>query len=104
MTPEEFLAGMPAQDVPWLEMHRRVSPDRGQQILGAFADLWAEHYDRELSATNAFDVQSEVAAAVSDVLKNVLTGSHVDRRVAISTTALTSSFSEGRVGEGVRLP
>jgi len=65
--------------------------------------LWAEHYDRELSATNALDVQSEVAAAVSDALKDVLTSSHVDRRVVVSTTAV-SSFSEGRVGESVRLP
>ena len=61
--------------------------------------LWAEHYDRELSATNALEVQSEVAAAVSDALKNVLTSSHVDRRVVVSTTAPTSRFSEGRVGE-----
>ena len=65
--------------------------------------LWAEHYDRELSATNALDVQSEVAAAVSDALKDVLTSGHVDRRVVVSTTAV-SSFSEGRVAESVRLP
>ena len=62
-----------------------------------------QHYDRELSATNALDVQSEVAAAVSDALKDVLTSSHVDRRVVVSTTAV-SSFSEGRVAESVRLP
>lgn len=66
--------------------------------------LWAEHYDRDLSATNALEVQSEVAAAVSDALKNVLTSSYVDRRVAVSTTTPTSRLSEGRVGEGMRLP
>jgi TolB-like protein len=66
--------------------------------------LWAEHYDRELSVTNTFEVQSEVAAAVSDALKNVLTGSPVAQRVAASTTAPTSRVGDGRVGEGVQLP
>ena len=51
--------------------------------------LWAEHYDRELSATNALEVQSEVAAAVSDALKKVLTSSDVVRTVAGLTTAPT---------------
>ena len=59
--------------------------------------LWAEHYDRELAATNALEVQSELGAAVSDALTNVLAGSHVVRRVAVSTTASTASFGEGRV-------
>ena len=29
------------------------------------AQLWAESYDRELSATNIFDIQSEVAGGVA---------------------------------------
>ena len=52
--------------------------------------LWAEHYDRDLSASNALEVQSEVAAAVSDALANALTGDHVVPRVAVATTAATS--------------
>ncbi|HET7204095.1 MAG TPA: hypothetical protein VFI92_12085 [Steroidobacteraceae bacterium] len=36
--------------------------------------LWAEHYDRDLSATNALEVQRELGVAVSDALENVLTG------------------------------
>jgi TolB-like protein len=48
--------------------------------------LWAEHYDRELSATNALEVQSEVAAAVSDALELELTSTHLVRKVAVSTT------------------
>ena len=64
--------------------------------------LWAEHYDRELSATNALEVQSELGAAVSDALKNVLTGSPVVRRVAVSTTASTAGFRETR-GRGASM-
>jgi hypothetical protein len=66
--------------------------------------LWAEHYDRDLSATNALEVQSEVAAVVGDALKSVLTRNQLDQRVAASTTAATVGFSGGRVREGVRLP
>jgi TolB-like protein len=71
---------------------------------GTAVHLWADHYDRELSATNALEVQSEVAAAVSDALKDVLTSSHVDGRVVVSTTAPTPGVGEGRVAEVVRLP
>lgn len=50
-----------------------------QLVDGSTAvDLWAEHYDRELSAANALEVQSYVATAVSDALKDVLVRSHVD--------------------------
>jgi len=71
---------------------------------GTAVHLWAENYDRELSATNVLEVQSEVAAAVSNALKDVLTSSHAARRVAVSTTASTSRLSKGRVGEGARFP
>ena len=45
--------------------------------------LWPEHYDRELSVTNTFEVHSEVAATVSDALNNVLTNSPAAQRGAV---------------------
>jgi TolB-like protein len=65
--------------------------------------LWAEHYDRELSATNALEVQSELGTEVSEALKNVLTGTHTVRRVAVSTAASTASLSAAGVGDNAGL-
>ena len=45
------------------------------QLIDAATDthLWAESYDRELSAANIFAIQSEVAAAIAAALKTTLT-------------------------------
>ena len=45
------------------------------QLIDASSDahLWAESYDRELSAANLFAIQSEVATAVANALEAVLT-------------------------------
>ena len=45
------------------------------QLIDAATDahLWAETYDRELTAANIFAIQSEVAAAIADALKATLT-------------------------------
>ena len=45
------------------------------QLIDAATDahLWAESYDRELSAANIFAIQSEVAAAIAGALKTTLT-------------------------------
>jgi len=40
---------------------------------GTDAHLWAESYDRELTAANIFAIQSEVAAAIAAALKATLT-------------------------------
>jgi TolB-like protein/Flp pilus assembly protein TadD len=40
---------------------------------GTDAHLWADSYDRELTAGNIFAIQSEVAEAISDALKATLT-------------------------------
>lgn len=39
MTPEELLASVPPQVTPWLELQRRVSPDRGQSLVRSFAKM-----------------------------------------------------------------
>ena len=45
------------------------------QLIDATTDahLWAESYDRELTAANIFAIQSEVAAAIAGALKTALT-------------------------------
>ena len=45
------------------------------QLIDAATDahLWAENYDRELTAANIFAIQSEVAAAIAGALKASLT-------------------------------
>jgi TolB-like protein/Tfp pilus assembly protein PilF len=50
--------------------------------------LWAESYDRELTAANIFAIQSEVAAAIADALKASLTASEQVRMDAIPTEDL----------------
>ncbi|MDX1459866.1 MAG: tetratricopeptide repeat protein [Xanthomonadales bacterium] len=52
------------------------------QLIEAQTDrhLWAEVYDRELTADNLFDIQSEITRSISDELQAVLTG---DEREAL---------------------
>ena len=46
------------------------------QLIEAATDkhLWAEIFDRELTADNLFDIQSEITRSISDALQAVLTG------------------------------
>jgi TolB-like protein len=46
------------------------------QLIDASTDehLWAEVYDRELTADNLFDIQSDITRAIADALHAVLTG------------------------------
>ena len=46
------------------------------QLIDAATDahLWAENYDRELSAANIFAIQSEVAGAIAGALRATLSG------------------------------
>jgi len=46
------------------------------QLIDASSDehLWAEVYDRELTADNLFDIQSNITHAIADALQAVLTG------------------------------
>jgi len=49
------------------------------QLIDAATDehLWAEIYDRELTANNLFDIQSEIAKAIASALKATLTDSEL---------------------------
>ena len=60
------------------------------QLIDATTDahLWAESYDRELTAANIFAIQSEVAAAIADALKTTLTPAEQARANAVPTQNL----------------
>jgi TolB-like protein/lipoprotein NlpI len=49
------------------------------QLIDAYTDehLWAEIYDRELTTSNLFDIQSEIAKAIAQALKATLTASEL---------------------------
>ncbi len=55
---------------------------------GTDAHLWAESYDRELTAANIFAIQSEVAAAIAGALKATLTAGEKARMDAVPTQNL----------------
>jgi TolB-like protein/Tfp pilus assembly protein PilF len=60
------------------------------QLIDANTDahLWAENYDRELTAANIFAIQSEVATAIAAALKATLTADEKMRLNAIPTQNL----------------
>ncbi len=60
------------------------------QLIDAATDghLWAENYDRELTAANIFAIQSEVATAIAAALKATLTADEKTRLAAIPTQNL----------------
>jgi TolB-like protein/Tfp pilus assembly protein PilF len=60
------------------------------QLIDASSDahLWAESYDRELTATNIFAIQSELAAAIAGALKATLTPEEQARVKVVSTQNL----------------
>jgi TolB-like protein/Tfp pilus assembly protein PilF len=55
---------------------------------GTDAHVWAESYDRELSAANIFAIQGEVATAIAGALKTSLTAGEQVRVNAIPTESL----------------
>ena len=67
------------------------------QLIDAVADehLWAEQYDRELTAENVFDIQSEIARAIAGQLQAALSTDDLRRLDSIPTRdidALQSYF------------
>lgn len=60
------------------------------QLIDANKDthLWAESYDRQLTAANIFAIQSELAAAIAGVLKATLTPAEQARANSIPTRSL----------------
>ena len=70
------------------------------QLIDAATDthLWAETYDRELSAENIFAIQSEVAAAIAGALRAELTAGEQARVDAVPTQSIDAweSYQLGR--------
>ena len=60
------------------------------QLIDAAADehLWAETYDRELTAANVFEIQSEIARAIAEQLQAALTSDDLRRLEVIPTNNL----------------
>jgi TolB-like protein/Flp pilus assembly protein TadD len=60
------------------------------QLIDANTDdhLWAENYDRELTAANVFAIQSEVATAIAAALNAALSPAEKSRAGAIPTRSL----------------
>lgn len=70
------------------------------QLIDATTDahLWAESYDRELTAANVFAIQSEVAAAIADALQATLTPAQKKTVESVPTQNLEAweSYQLGR--------
>ncbi len=62
------------------------------QLIDGFSDthLWAENYDRELTADNLFDIQAEIAHGIASAMEAVLTGADEDTLAAIPTNNLAA--------------
>ena len=60
------------------------------QLIDTATDghLWAENYDRELTAANIFAIQSEVATAIANTLNATLTAGEKARVSAVPTQSL----------------
>ncbi len=57
------------------------------QLIDANTDehLWAQSYDRELTAGNIFDIQSEIAGTIADALQATLTPQEQSRLASVPT-------------------
>jgi len=62
------------------------------QLVDAAEDdhLWAESYDRELTAANVFAIQSEVAAAITEALQATLSLRDQERLMVVPTNSLAA--------------
>ena len=76
------------------------------QLIDAATDrhLWAETFDRELSPETMFEVQSEIAAAISTALgRELVTGSAPGATPTTSNAAAYDLFLRGRAQAGSRV-
>jgi hypothetical protein len=60
------------------------------QLIDAETDdhLWAEIFDRQLTAENLFSIQTEIATAIADALRAALSPEERDRIAAVPTENL----------------
>jgi len=72
------------------------------QLIEAATDkhLWAEVYDRELTADNLFDIQSDITTAIANALQAVLTGEERQTLEQKSTDNVDaySNYLRGKAG------
>jgi len=68
------------------------------QLIDAYTDehLWAETYNRELTAENLFDIQTEIALAIAEALKATLSPEEEARIERVLTTNLEAWASYQR--------
>jgi TolB-like protein len=71
------------------------------QLVDAESDahMWAEIYDRELSAENIFDIQSEITKAIASALNSALSASNEAELVSRPTRSLAAydAYVAGRL-------
>lgn len=69
------------------------------QLIDAESDehLWAEIYDRELSAENVFAIQSEISHEIATALRLVLTGEE-DERLQLTPTINLQAYEQYLLG------
>ena len=69
------------------------------QLIDADTDehLWAEVYDRELTASNIFEIQSEMAIAIAGALRATLT-SDEEQRLALKPTENLEAYEAYLIG------
>jgi len=62
------------------------------QLIAAAKDetLWAETYDRELTAANVFDIQSDIARMIANRLRATLTADEEQRLDAVPTQSIAA--------------
>jgi TolB-like protein/Flp pilus assembly protein TadD len=62
------------------------------QLINAHTDdhLWSEIYDRQLTATNIFSIQSEIAEAVAEALRATLTPANKQRIRNVPTQSMSA--------------
>ena len=76
------------------------------QLIDANSDahVWAENYDRELSAANIFAIQAELATAVASALRTALSPAEQARVAAIPTKSLEAweayQLGQQRIAKG----
>ena len=73
------------------------------QLIDAYTDehMWAQTYDRELSASNIFDVQTEIARAITTAMHTTLTPQDVSQ-LAIIPTENMAAYREFRRAVEIR--
>ncbi len=87
MTPSALLEGAPPQVHPWIEVHRRVSPDRGADLIKSIEKMMRMWLDYEISASSLESIS---------VPSMVMAGDH-DMIPVAHTVELWSSIPEARL-------